>query len=39
MENILELIKEMSNCEFVYFSIDELTEKFKELIRSEEECI
>ena len=32
----MEIIKEMSNCEFVYFSIDELTEKFKKMIMEEE---
>jgi hypothetical protein len=32
----LELIQEMNCCEFVYFSIDELTEKFKKRVLKEE---
>ena len=31
----LELIYEMNHCEFVYFSIDELTEKFKKRVLEE----
>ena len=37
MTTVLDLIQEMASCEFVYFSVDELTEKFKELIIEEEE--
>jgi hypothetical protein len=32
----LELIQEMNCCEFVYFSIDELTENFKKRVLEEE---
>ena len=32
----LELIQEMNHCEFVYFSIDELTEKFKKRVLEED---
>jgi len=34
---MLEKIMEMSKCEFVYFSIDELTEKFKKEVLSDTE--
>ena len=33
----MEIIKEMAICEFVYFSVDEMLEKFKEIILEEEE--
>ena len=32
----MDLIIEMSKTEFVYFSIDEMLEKFKEIIMEEE---
>ena len=31
----MEIIKEMAICEFVYFSVDEMLEKFKELVFQE----
>lgn len=31
----MELIVEMSKCEFVYFSVDEMLKKFKELVMEE----
>lgn len=31
----MELIVEMSKCEFVYFSVDEMLIKFKELVFEE----
>ena len=33
----MEIIKEMAICEFVYYSIDEMIEKFKKMIMEEEE--
>ena len=33
----MDLIYEMSKTEYVYFSIDEMLEKFKEMIMEEEE--
>ena len=33
----MEIIKEMAICEFVYYSIDEMLEKFKKMIMEEEE--
>ena len=35
----MDFIIEMAKTEFVYFSIDEMLEKFKEIIMEEEECI
>ena len=35
----METIIEMSKCKFVYFSVDEMLKKFKELVMEEEECI
>ena len=35
----MKMIKEMSKTEFVYYSIDEMLDKFKEMIMEEEECI
>ena len=32
----MDLIIEMARCEYVYFSIDEMLEKFKEIIMEEE---
>ena len=34
----MDLIIEMSKTEYVYYSIDEMLEKFKEIIMEEEEC-
>ena len=31
----MEIIKEMAKCEFVYFSVDEMLEKFKKMIMEE----
>ena len=33
----MEIIKEMAKTEYVYFSIDEMLEKFKKIIMEEEE--
>lgn len=32
----METIVEMSKCEFVYFIIDEMLKKFKEIVEEEE---
>ena len=37
VEIVLERVQEMNCCEFVYFSIDELTKEFKKRILEEEE--
>lgn len=33
----METIIEMSKCKFVYFSVDEMLRKFKEIVEEEEE--
>ena len=35
----MDFIIEMSKTEYVYYSIDEMLEKFKRMIMEEEECI
>ena len=35
----MDFVTEMSKTEYVYFSVDEMLEKFKKMIMEEEECI
>jgi len=35
----MDLIIEMAKTEYVYFSVDEMLDKFKKIIMEEEECI
>lgn len=37
MNEFINQLTEMANCEFIFYSIDELTEFFKKLLMEEEE--